>query len=105
MCIDNDIGINSFIDYETSFEQVFTYEYRCLSNLEKTIWCFTMVIRFARSSLPLLSKEGCIYQESVKHINHIKSMSPQEITALPPELLEDLEEVESYFKWLEEKQK
>ena len=44
-CIDRDIVGKRFIDYETSFEQAFLYDYPKLSGVEKALWRFTLISR------------------------------------------------------------
>lgn len=103
-CVDTDVAINLFRNYETSFEQVFAYDFQNLSDIEKTIWSFTMVIRFARSGI-LLHKNGNLEKETLKSIDYIKK-NPQ-LSELNEndrnELMEDFKEVSNYFVWLKEK--
>lgn len=98
-CIDRDVVSERFIDYETSFEQVFVYDYPKKEHIEKIIWCFTLVIRFSRCGM-LLKENGKLYEETLKNINYIKSLPTQKAHELPSELFDDLKEVESYLKWL-----
>ena len=100
--IDRDIVGNRFIDYETSFSEAFTYDYPRCSQLEKAIWCFTLIIRFARCGM-LTTKEGVLEKETRKFVEKINSLSECEKSVLPPELFTDLSEVEEYLEWLDEK--
>lgn len=102
LCIDRDIVGKSFRDYETSLGYAFTYDYPPLNSLDKAIWCFTLIIRFARSGM-IISKNGTLEQETRIFIEKIHSLSPSEKDGLPDELFTDLSEVESYLKWVEEK--
>lgn len=73
-CVDRDISGNRFEDYETSFEQVFVYDYPFISNIEKAVWCLTMVIRFARSGL-LLCENASLEQETKKAIEFLEKVN------------------------------
>lgn len=103
-CIDRDICSDRFEDYETSFAQVFVNEFPFISDIEKVIWCFTMVIRFARSGM-LLCKNGILEEETLKSIDFMKKTSQfSEFDGKDLNLLmKDLNEVEDYFEWLEKK--
>lgn len=103
-CIDRDIVGNRFIDYETSLGEAFTYDYPQCSYLEKAIWCFTLIIRFARCGM-LTKKEGFLEEETRKFVKKIRSLSKSEKDTLPAELFTDLLEVEEYLDWLDEKRK
>ena len=103
-CVDRDIVCNIFIDYEISFEQAFTYNYPWLELIEKNIWCFTLIIRFARCGM-LTKKEGFLEEETRKFVKKIRSLSKSEKDTLPAELFTDLLEVEEYLDWLDEKRK
>lgn len=103
-CVDTDLSVNLFKDYETSFGQVFVYDFPNLSDIEKAIWSFTMVIRFARSGM-LLHKNGDLERETLKSLDFVKNNS--ELLELNEddrnELMKDYKEVISYFVWLKEK--
>lgn len=86
------------------FSEAFTYDYPPLSTLEKAVWCFTLIIRFAKCGM-LTSKNGFLEQETRIFIEKIHSLSLSEKDTLPPELFEDLSEVESYLEWADEKRK
>lgn len=101
-CVDRDIVGNRFIDYETSFEEAFTYDYPRCNQLERMIWCFTLIIRFARCGM-LITQNGVLEEETKEFIKRIHSLSKCEKDTLPPELFIDLLEVEEYFNWIDEK--
>lgn len=103
-CIDRDIVGNIFIDYETSFDQAFTYDYPRCNQLEKAIWCFTLTIRLARCGM-LMTKGGVLEEETRKFVKRMHSLPKCEKDTLPTELFTDLLEVEEYLNWIDEKRK
>ena len=70
--------------------------------LERMIWCFTLIIRFARCGM-LITQNGVLEEETKEFIKRIHSLSKCEKDTLPPELFIDLLEVEEYFNWIDEK--
>lgn len=61
-----------FIDYETSFEKAFTYNYPWLDFIEKNIWCFTLTIRFARCRM--LEEETREFVKKSIHFLNLKKI-------------------------------
>jgi len=101
--VDVDISSNSFVDYEISFAKLYTYDFYRMSDIEKAVLCFTIVIRFARCGM-LLSRNSDIEQETIKAIDYVKKSQLSELDKNDrDELLQDLDEVISYLKWADEK--
>lgn len=99
-CIDRDIVGERFVNYEASFEQVFLYDYPKLSNIEKAIWCFTLIIHFARSGM-LTNPSGVLENETRKCIGMVKKLSSKEKSSLPSRFFDEAEEAEKYINWLD----
>lgn len=103
--VDVDISSNSFVDYEISFAKLYTYDFYRMSDIEKAVLCFTIVIRFARCGM-LLSRNSDIEQETIKAIGYVKKSQLSELDKNDrAELLQDLDEVISYLKWADEKRR
>lgn len=103
--IDRMIVINRFLSYEKSFEEVFVYDFPKLSDLEKAVWCFTMIIRFSRSGM-ILVKNGSLEKNTLKSLSFLKNENWDNLELSADdkeELKSDILEVTSYLKWLEEK--
>lgn len=103
-CIDRDIVGDRFVNYETSFEQVFLYDYPKLSNIEKAIWCFTLIIHFARSGMVTMPN-GTLEIETRSNLMKTKLLSTSERAVLPSQFFDDAKEAEQYINWLDCKRK
>lgn len=99
-CIDRDISGNRFDNYETSFEQVFLYDYPKCTDIEKALWCFTLISRFARSGM-LTNPNGILEGETRKNLEMVKSISSEERNLMPSQFFDDAEEAEQYINWLD----
>lgn len=99
-CIDRDISGNRFVNYETSFEQVFLYDYPRCTDIEKALWCFTLISRFARSGM-LTNPNGILEVETRKNLEMVKSIPSEERTLIPSQFFDDADEAEQYIKWLD----
>lgn len=103
--VDVDIASSYFVDYEISFAKLYTYNFRELSEIEKAVLCFTIIIRFARSGM-VLRTHSDIELETYKAIEYVKKSRLPELNQNDRnELLEDLDEVTDYLKWANEKRK
>lgn len=101
--IDVDIASGYFVDYELSFAKLYTYDFRKLSEIEKAVLCFTIIIRFARSGM-VLRTHSDIELETYKAIEYVKKSGLPELNRNDRnELFEDLDEVKSYLKWADER--
>lgn len=92
-CIDRDIVGKRFIDYETSFEQAFLYDYPKLSGVEKALWCFTLISRFARSGM-ITNPNGILENETRKNLAMIKNLSSKERISISSHFFDDAKEAE-----------
>lgn len=99
-CIDRDISENRFINYETSFEQALLYDYPKRSDIEKALWCFTLISRFARSGM-ITSPHGVLERKTRKSLEMVKSLSSKEKEAMPSQFFDDAKEAEQYINWLD----
>lgn len=99
-CIDRDISEKRFVNYETSFEQVFLYDYPKCTDIEKALWCFTLISRFARSGM-LTNPNGILEGETRKNLEMIKSIPSEERALIPSQFFDDAEEAEQYINWLD----
>lgn len=99
-CVDRDISANRFINYETSFEQAFFYDYPKCTDVEKALWCFTLITRFARSGM-LTNPNGILEGETRKNLEMIKSIPSEERALIPSQFFDDAEEAEQYINWLD----
>lgn len=99
-CVDRDISVNRFINYETSFEQAFLYDYPKCSDVEKALWCFTLIARFARSGM-LTCPNGVLESETRKSLEMVRNLSLKEKDSMPSKFFEDAEETEQYINWLD----
>lgn len=103
--VDVDVASGYFVDYEISFAKLYTYDFRKLSEIEKAVLCFTIIIRFARSGM-VLRTHSDIELETYKAIEYVKKSRLPELNQNDRnELLEDLDEVTDYLKWANEKRK
>lgn len=103
--VDVDIASGDFVDYEISFAKLYTYDFYRLSEIEKAVLCFTIIIRFARSGM-LLRQYSDIELETRKAIDYVeKSGLPELNPDEKDEFLEDLDEVKSYLEWADEKRR
>lgn len=100
-CIDRDISGKRFVNYETSFEQVFLYDYPKCTDIEKALWCFTLISRFARSGM-LTNPNGILEGETRKNLEMIKSIPSKERALIPSQFFDDAEEAEQYINWLDQ---
>ena len=103
--IDSDIHCKRFIDYEVSACQLFVYDYPRLDDLEKIIWCFTIVVRFARCGMRLTS-DAALETETLKNIKLFEDIGIDKYDLSPKDRLqieEDYQEVVQYIQWLNEK--
>lgn len=103
-CIDRDIVGKRFIDYETSFEQAFLYDYPKLSGVEKALWCFTLISRFARSGM-ITNPNGILENETRKNLAMIKNLSSNERISISSHFFDDAKEAEQYINWLDSKRR
>ncbi len=99
-CVDRDISGNRFINYETSFEQAFLYDYPQCTDMEKALWCFTLISRFARSGM-LTNPNGILESETRKKLEMVRSISAEERAFMPSQFFTDAEEAEQYINWLD----
>lgn len=103
--VDVDIASGDFVDYEISFAKLYTYNFRELSEIEKAVLCFMIIIRFARSGM-VLRTHSDIELETYKAIEYVKKSGLPELNQNDRnELLEDLDEVTDYLEWADEKRK
>ena len=99
-CVDRDISGNRFVNYETSFEQVFLYDYPRCTDIEKALWCFTLISRFARSGM-LTNPNGILEVETRKNLEMVRAISADERASIPSQFFIDADEAEQYIKWLD----
>ena len=99
-CVDRDISGNQFINYEISFEQAFLYDYPQRSDVEKALWCFTLITRFARSGMHT-DPNGVLENETRKYLKIVKNFSSQKKASMPSQFFDDAEEAEQYVNWLD----
>lgn len=103
--VDVDIASGLFKDYEISFAKLYTYDFNRLSEIEKTVLCFTIIIRFARSGM-VLRQHSDIELETLKAIDYVEKSGLSELNPNDRnDFLEDLDEVKSYLEWADEKRK
>ena len=103
--VDVDIASGDFVDYEISFAKLYTYNFRELSEIEKAVLCFTIIIRFAKSGM-VLRTHSDIELETYKAIEYVEKSGLPELNQNDRnELLEDLDEVTDYLEWADEKRK
>lgn len=103
--VDIDISSNSFVDYEMSFAKLCTYDFNRLSDIEKAVLCFTVVIRFARCGM-VLKRNGNLWCETIKAVDYVKKSTLTEFDENDrDQLFQDIDEVTGYLEWAEEKLK